>query len=410
MTWAAIRKALHDVAAKLKSNKIADAAIGELLDAVPVVGGFASSYWSKLDGADAAKAGELARFLEVLAERETRFIAMRDFLQGQSSLTLDLVLQSKGSLDMILAVVERVDGGMSELREEVSELGAQLARIADVTEAKFVGTAMRVSATLIDDHASRGEMIASITKDLEQSGRAVTDDALYDMAMMFMLTGRHQMAEAALLEVHHRDGSRDETLIALAQIYQLRAHEHIIGKNYGLAEEVLEKSRGYVKVADDDSNLDIDLQLAYGYKELGQAYMEASRPGDAAEPLRKARKLFAGVLAVEPRNPSALNGMGSLCIVDRNYEEAIAYIQSAIDRSPTYAAAWYDLAQASYALMWSKHRSGDGDGASRLRNVGLTAYYGVQTLRENGILLPEAAQQHLDRLYQPMLQPDAGRA
>ena len=129
---------------------------------------------------------------------------MRDFLQGQSSLTLDLVLQSKGSLDMILAVVERVDGGMSELREEVSDLGAQLARIADVTEAKFVGTAMRVSATLIDDHASRTEMIASITKDLEQSGRAVTDDALYDMAMMFMLTGRHHMAEAALLEVHHR--------------------------------------------------------------------------------------------------------------------------------------------------------------------------------------------------------------
>ena len=65
MTWAAIRKALRDVAAKLKSNKVTDAAIGELLDAVPVVGGFASSYWSKLDGTDSKKAGELARFLEV---------------------------------------------------------------------------------------------------------------------------------------------------------------------------------------------------------------------------------------------------------------------------------------------------------------------------------------------------------
>ena len=253
-------------------------------------------------------------------------------------------------------------------------------------------------------------MIASITRDLEQAGSAVTEDTLYDMAMMFMLTGKHHLAEAALLEVHHRDGSRDETLIALAQIYQLRAHELIIGKNFGFAEEVLEKSRGYVKVADNETNLEIDLQLAHGYKELGQAYMEAARPGDAVEPLKKARKLFAGVLAVEPRNPGALTGMGSLCIVDRNYEEAITYIQSAIDRSPTFAAAWYDLAQASYALMRSKHRNGDGDGASRLRNVGLTAYYGVQTLRENGILLPEAAQQHLDSLYQPMLQPTAGRA
>ena len=410
MNWLAIRQALRDAAAKLKSNEVTDAAIGELLNAVPVVGGFASSYWSKLDGADSNKAGELARFLEVLGEREARFNAMRDFLQSQSSLTLNLVLESRGSLNMILALVERVDGGMSELRKEVSELGVQLAEIADVTEAKFVGTAMRVSATLIDDHASRTEMIASITRDLEQAGSAVTEDSLYDMAMMFMLTGRHQLAEAALLEVHHRDGSRDQTLIALAQIYQLRAHELVIGKNYGFAEEVLEKSRGYLKVADDDANLEIDLQLAYGYKELGQAYMEAARPADAAEPLRKARKLFAGVLAVEPRNPSALNGMGSLCIVDRNYEEAITYIQSAIDRSPTFAAAWYDLAQASYALMRSKHRNGDGDGASRLRNVGLTAYYGVQTLRENGILLPEAAQQHLDSLYQPMLQPAAGRA
>ena len=300
MNWSAIRQALRDAAAKLKSNEVTDAAIGELLDAVPVVGGFASSYWSKLDGADSSKAGELARFLEVLGEREARFNAMRDFLQSQSSLTLDLVLESRGSLDMILSLVERVDGGMSELRKEVSELGVQLAEIADVTEAKFVGTAMRVSATLIDDHASRTEMIASITRDLEQAGSAVTEDTLYDMAMMFMLKGKHQLAEAALLEVHHRDGSRDETLIALAQIYQLRAHELVIGKNFGFAEEVLEKSRGYVKVADDDANLEIDLQLAYGYKELGQAYMEAARPGDAAEPLRKARKLFAGVLAVEP--------------------------------------------------------------------------------------------------------------
>ena len=407
MNWPTVRQALSAAAAKLKSNKLTDAAIGELLDAVPVVGGFASSYWSKLGADDAGKAGELARFLKVLGERESRFVAMRDFLQGQSSLTLDLVLQSQGSLDMILAIVERVDGGMSELRDEVSKLGGQLAEIADVTGKKFVGNALRVSATLIDDHASRAQMIASIVGELEQAGTSVSEDTLYDMAMMFMLTGKQELAEAALLEAHHRDGSRDEPLIALSQIYQLRAHEHIIGKNFGFAEEILEKSKGYIKVADDDANLDIDLQLAYGYKELGQAYMQASRANEAMEPLRIARKLFAGVLAVEPRNPSALNGMGSLCIVDRNYEEAITYIQSAIDRSPTYAAAWYDLAQASYALMRSKHQSGDGDGASRLRNVGLTAYYGVQTLRENGIMLPEAAQAHLDRLYQPMIQPDA---
>lgn len=407
MNWPTVRQALSGAAAKLKSNKLTDAAIGELLDAVPVVGGFASSYWSKLGADDADKAGDLARFLEVLGERESRFVAMRDFLQGQSTLTLDLVLRSQGSLDMILAIVERVDGGMSELQEEVSRLGGQLAEIADVTGKKFVGNALRVSATLIDDHASRAEMIASIVGELEQSGTSVTEDTLYDMAMMFMLTGKQELAEAALLEVHHRDGSRDEPLIALSQIYQLRAHEHIIGKNFGFAEEILEKSKGYIKVADDDANLDIDLQLAYGYKELGQAYMQASRASEAMEPLRIARKLFAGVLAVEPRNPSALNGMGSLCIVDRNYEEAITYIQSAIDRSPTYAAAWYDLAQASYALMRSKHQSGDGDGASRLRNVGLTAYYGVQTLRENGIMLPEAAQAHLDRLYRPMIQPGA---
>ena len=57
MNWLAIRQALRDAAAKLKSNKVTDAAIGELLDAVPVVGGFASSYWSKLDGADSKQSG-----------------------------------------------------------------------------------------------------------------------------------------------------------------------------------------------------------------------------------------------------------------------------------------------------------------------------------------------------------------
>ncbi|MGI9414859.1 MAG: tetratricopeptide repeat protein [Hyphomicrobiales bacterium] len=403
MNWSDIKQALAGAVAKLKSSNFMDAAVGELLDQVPFVGGFAGRYWSNLGDDDKAEAESLARFLETIGERETRFIEMQAFLRSQSSATIDLVLKSKGSLDMLLAVVERVDGGLSDLKDQVSGLSIQMAEVAEVTGKKFVGNALRASATLIDDHKSRSDIIGSITRDLEQAGRPVTGEALYDMAMMFMLADRYELAEAALLELHHRDGARDDALIALGHIYQLRAHEHIIKKNFGFAEEILEKSRAYIKLSDDDDNLDIDLQLAYSYKELGQAYMQAARPGEATKPLRVARKLFAGVLELEPKDPSALSGMGSICIVQGDYEEAIPYIQGAIDLSPTYVAAWYDLAQASYALMRRKRQSGDGDGATRLLKVGLTAYHGVQTLRENGILLPETAQQHLDRLYQPML-------
>ena len=55
-TWDVIREKLLTAAGKLKKNKVFDIAVEQLLDEIPIVGGFASKYWSTLGGDDAEKA------------------------------------------------------------------------------------------------------------------------------------------------------------------------------------------------------------------------------------------------------------------------------------------------------------------------------------------------------------------
>ena len=88
--------------------------------------------------------------------------------------------------------------------------------------------------------------------------------------------------------------------------------------------------------------------------------------------------------------------MASIAIVAGNYKDAVPYIEKAVDGAPKYVEAWYDLAQAYYAL--ARHETRPLESV-RIMHKGLQAYDKVNALGPQGIVLPPEAKQHLDEMY-----------
>ncbi len=66
-------------------------------------------------------------------------------------------------------------------------------------------------------------------------------------------------------------------------------------------------------------------------------------PNQAPDQLANAEKLFRSVLAAEPEDPSAWNGLGSVAILRGDLDDAETYIRRALKILPDYPAAKHDL-------------------------------------------------------------------
>jgi Flp pilus assembly protein TadD len=69
------------------------------------------------------------------------------------------------------------------------------------------------------------------------------------------------------------------------------------------------------------------------------------RPDDRDDRLALAETLFQNVIASEPNDPGALNGLGSVAMLRGRLAEAKTMIRKALDIEPGYAAALHDLQQ-----------------------------------------------------------------
>lgn len=77
-----------------------------------------------------------------------------------------------------------------------------------------------------------------------------------------------------------------------------------------------------------------------GYQHKNWALL---RPAQKDEQLDEAERLFERVLAVEPRDASALNGLGSVAILRGDLNRAEGLILRALELEPDYRAAQHDL-------------------------------------------------------------------
>jgi hypothetical protein len=84
-----------------------------------------------------------------------------------------------------------------------------------------------------------------------------------------------------------------------------------------------------------------DLMLANlkGYLHKNLALIYQGTNGKTAEELDSAEDAFKMVLAGDPKDPGALNGMGSVLIIRGELDQAEEYTRKALDIVPDYAAA-----------------------------------------------------------------------
>jgi tetratricopeptide (TPR) repeat protein len=133
--------------------------------------------------------------------------------------------------------------------------------------------------------------------------------------------------------------SREDTLEAISQLQ----YGGILALTQGdrdAAEQAFEEAeekiqRGLEGAPDDLMYLNLK---AYNHKNRAMLV-----PGRAVEELAGAEQLFHSVLAVEPGDPSAWNGLGSVAILRGDLDTAERYIRHALKILPDYPAAQGDL-------------------------------------------------------------------
>jgi tetratricopeptide (TPR) repeat protein len=90
---------------------------------------------------------------------------------------------------------------------------------------------------------------------------------------------------------------------------------------------------------------DTMLQNLQGYNHKNRAirYQQKAMPEEFEAELQKAHTSFSAVLKIDPREPSALNGLGSVSILRGDLDQAEKHIQNALQINPDYPAAQHDL-------------------------------------------------------------------
>jgi tetratricopeptide (TPR) repeat protein len=125
---------------------------------------------------------------------------------------------------------------------------------------------------------------------------------------------------------------------------------------------------------------DTRLLSVLGFVEKTQAQIDQlTEPDRAASALSKAAEYFAHVLAAEPDNISALNGMANVYAIRKDYDRACKLGETLFTMAPEYGAAIFDYALALEGLM--EERGEDTQLLEKLDKV----YRHLQTL----IMRPE---------------------
>jgi tetratricopeptide (TPR) repeat protein len=392
MNWYQIQGELESIAKRIMKNKIIDAATVAMIDAIPGVGGFLSQYWKSLGG-DEGIAQQMATLIEAIAEQEKAFTNLSDLVKDQG----EKLLEQHASLGEILVSVD-------ETRDSVKEIKLQFTRFIKTLRIPSARAAFEVAAAMGEDYRQSRDRIRHAEMKLRQAGMETDAHSYYLLGILYLSMSDFEDAEACLLKAVEMQPNIADALIGLAIIYQRRATDHLFQENYGLAEDAVMKSEGYVKSAMlyDPTDVSHQLHLGYLYKDLALRYVGTGKVAKAQEVADKAWACFETELKIKPEDASTHNGLGSICLIRSDYDGAIAYCSKAIELMPNYLFAYFDLAQAYYAKAM-----GTQDKLSRLQAMenGLEAYIKVVELdgKPGQDSLTLHARQAIDQMYQQVI-------
>ncbi len=194
----------------------------------------------------------------------------------------------------------------------------------------------------------------------------VRPEDFYAVGWYYASQGQFAGARACFEAAVARQARFARAYAGLAWCSQLEANSMIRRRNYGLAEELLEDAEASIRTGlqYDDTDVNLFLQMGYVRKDIAQTfrlipYELAALQRNLAQWDERAEKAFDGAqthfkmaLGLDPNNASAINGLASLDIIQRNYAQAIKRLEPLVKAHPGYAAARFDLANAYYARLF----------------------------------------------------------
>jgi tetratricopeptide (TPR) repeat protein len=306
MTWAETKQRLLEAAQSIRRHKVLDAGTRTLLGSIPVVGGFAEKLWETIDAGDDERAAQIADLLEAAARQEAAFEELKREIDDHG----EILLATHASVGDILGRVTAVQASVTRVEARLDDLFSRL-------EAKPVMQALHAEVVLADDLAAASELIEEADRAVLDAGQDLSPENLFRLGVVYQATGHNEQAKASFLAATERDPT-------MAAAYAEKA------------------------LALDNANVQVLVQMGYNEKELAQRYLGAGRESEAAAWIDRARAHFRMALGVDDANAGAHNGLGSIAIVLRDYDEAIAECTRAIELDPKYLSAHHDLAGAFY--------------------------------------------------------------
>lgn len=185
--------------------------------------------------------------------------------------------------------------------------------------------------------------IEAAQKQLAAQGVPLTAGAAHRLGMLAAYRRDYETALDYFRQATQIDPKYMDAYEAIAWLQQSQAHHDLVYGDYAQAAARLAEARAAVMSTDP---LDAQMLALRGYI-AGTSAQVADATGNQAERDRyhaEAVKLFERAAELDPKNPSAQNGLGNAYHHANNLDAAIAAHRRAIKLEPRYVAAYHDLA------------------------------------------------------------------
>lgn len=133
--------------------------------------------------------------------------------------------------------------------------------------------------------------------------------------------------------------NREETIIVVAQL-QYAGIMALEREDRTAAEKAFQEAEARVARGLEEAPNDLMYLNLKGYNFKNRAMLF---PRQAPAELANAEKVFQAILAADPKDPSAWNGLGSVAILRGDFDEAENNLRRALQILPDYPAARHDL-------------------------------------------------------------------
>ena len=210
--------------------------------------------------------------------------------------------------------------------------------------------------------------IVAAEQETASQGVEITAEAALRLGMLAVYNREYDTALDYFRKAVRSDPESMDANEAIAWLQQSRATGYLSDRQYDSAAACLAEARA---AAGHTDPLDARALALRGYiaKSLAEIAELQQKQPDQDHFYEEAERSFEGAIKLDPGDPSAQNGLGNIFYARQDFEKAIEAHKRAVKLSPSYTAAYHDLALAYEAQM-----SRDSKEAAKWRQAAIKAW------------------------------------